>query len=924
MSDCLFNLVPFLVAILIASFMLCTLLCAGSNFRSKVRRNEYRNGFTPVELLMVIAIRLFFAVLFRGGRIVIILKPCNIRNLKMKKLVMCLFVFIFVSLVSVTVADNVALNRSIAEAYFVNASGTVKTPQIKIIQETVPFETKINRHVLDGPMRLGEKTYQHGIGINAPNHIRIVLNKPAERFLADIGIDRNADGADGGTCRFHVFTGEKERKILYDSELITKTNSPISINVPLHGIQEFDLVLDDGGDGRSWDQGDWADARVVFQDGTEMYLDEIGPVCGLNRLPFHFLYGGQSSAEILASWNKTLKTTELPNEHKIVHELTYTEPETQLKLTAVVTVYTDTAGIDWTLHFTNQGQTDSKIISDLNVLNIAIENRSPFTPMKLHRLIGCTSTSNDWLAIEEPISQNTIDTQPYRGRPSEGACPFFTVQTDHGGVVTGIGWTGRWKASFTRNITSVFIKTGMQKLHLSLKPGESIRTPRILQCYWHGNDVESGNNLFRQTMLTHILPKINGQTVVPPIAHLTDCYTISEDTATENDILQFIEALKKHKHGFEYIWHDAYYAPKHFPNVGDYTLPLKRCFDPVRFPNGFTEIDRKTHEAGLKFLQWYEPERASHGSILATEHPEWIVTSPHNSMGGLVDLGAPEAWKFVHDFFVTSIKEYHIDCLRIDCNHLNCNIFWNVQDEKNGSDRIGIAEIRYVEGLYALWDALLKEFPNLLIDNCASGGQRIDVETCSRSIPLWRTDATIGPLYKHDYNTAALYNQVISHGLNRYVPYSTSGQMGTSPYHFRSGFNGGIAFAGEIRSAEYPHEELKQAIAEGKRLRKYFSGNFYPVSAPGLSRDSWCVLQYHRTKEADGMVLVFRRDQSPYAAISHLKLREINPDAKYEVILSKSYTPGIPQQLTGHDFLKLKVDLDDLPDSLVIEYREIR
>jgi prepilin-type N-terminal cleavage/methylation domain-containing protein len=56
MSGCLFNLVPFLTAILIASFMLLTLLCAGGKFRSKVRRNEYGNGFTLVELLVVIAI----------------------------------------------------------------------------------------------------------------------------------------------------------------------------------------------------------------------------------------------------------------------------------------------------------------------------------------------------------------------------------------------------------------------------------------------------------------------------------------------------------------------------------------------------------------------------------------------------------------------------------------------------------------------------------------------------------------------------------------------------------------------------------------------------------------------------------------------------------------------------------------------------
>jgi alpha-galactosidase len=37
----------------------------------------------------------------------------------------------------------------------------------------------------------------------------------------------------------------------------------------------------------------------------------------------------------------------------------------------------------------------------------------------------------------------------------------------------------------------------------------------------------------------------------------------------------------------------------------------------------------------------------------------------------------------------------------------------------------GIAEIRYVEGFYTFWDSLRTRFPDLLIDNCSSGGRRI-------------------------------------------------------------------------------------------------------------------------------------------------------------------------------------------------------
>lgn len=826
-----------------------------------------------------------------------------------------LFCAIFMVAVSENLsADDVSRNHQIARQLFLDP-GVTTGPRLVIVQESNPGEIKINRNVLDGPIRLGEKTYQNGIGMNAPARLRIVLEKPAERFLADIGIDRNAEGGAGGTCRFHVLL---DGKPALRSEVLTLKNSPQSLNVPLNGAMEFELLLDDGGDGRGWDQGDWADARIVYQDGSEARLDNLGPLCGINRLPFQFLYDGKPSTEILGSWDKSLETKEFPNEKKTVHSLKWTDPETQLELKAVVTVYTDTPGIDWTLYVTNKGSTDSKILTNLNVLNATLWNRDNGAPIRLHRLAGSVAGATDWLPSEETIPfGKTVDFAPLHGRSSMGASPFFTVQGDTGGVVTAVGWTGRWKASVARIDGPGIIKVGLQKLNLSLKPGETIRTPRVLQTYWSGSDLDAGHNAFRRTMFAHVHPRIEGEPVVPPIAHMTTAFYIM-DQGTEKDVLDFLE--KSQGLGFEYLWHDAFYAPKHFPAVGDYALPLKRSFDPVRFPNGFSVISRKTHEAGQKFLQWYEPERICAGSIVATEHSDWVVLPSGEPWGG-IDLGIPEAWEFVYSFLKTNIQEYSIDCLRID-NAVNYDALWNVLDERNGPDRLGIAEIRYVEGLYALWDKLLQEFPNMFIDNCASGGQRIDLETCARSIPLWRTDATIGPLNARDFMTSALYNQVISHGLNRYLPYSTSGQMGTTPYLFRSGFNGGIPFADDFRPENFPRAELKKAISEGKRIRKYFAGNYYPLSTPSLQRDAWCMMQYHRPEESDGMIMIFRRDQSPFAAISHLPLKEIDPEAEYEIVISRTFEPETPRKMSGNEFLKLKIDVDERPGSVVLEYKK--
>jgi alpha-galactosidase len=227
-----------------------------------------------------------------------------------------------------------------------------------------------------------------------------------------------------------------------------------------------------------------------------------------------------------------------------------------------------------------------------------------------------------------------------------------------------------------------------------------------------------------------------------------------------------------------------------------------------------------------------------------------------------------------------------------------------------------------VEGLYKMWDDILQAFPHLYIDNCASGGRRIDLETSARSLPLWRTDGTGFPLMNLDFDQAALQNQLMTAGLSRYVPFSTSGQMGASPYWFRSGFNAGIAFGEDVRPAGYPRDQLKQAIAEGKRIRKYFFGNFYPLTEVTTSPEDWCVMQYHRTAEQDGMVLAFRRHLSHYGSYD-FALNEIEPKAEYEVTFYPTYAPSKKTVIVGAELQRLRAEIADRPGSLLVEYKRI-
>jgi alpha-galactosidase len=169
---------------------------------------------------------------------------------------------------------------------------------------------------------------------------------------------------------------------------------------------------------------------------------------------------------------------------------------------------------------------------------------------------------------------------------------------------------------------------------------------------------------------------------------------------------------------------------------------------------------------------------------------------------------------------------------------------------------------------------------------------------------------------------AAVKNQLMSAGLNRYLPYSTVGQMGATPYFVRSGFNGGLDFAQDTRPKEFPREQLRRGIAECKRLRKFWLGDFYPLSEATANTADWVVLQYHRPEASDGIVVAFRRHRSPYTGYQ-CRLRAIDPEATYEVTLSHTYDPEKPVRMKGEELTRLNLAVPDCPGSVLVEYRRV-
>ena len=93
---------------------------------------------------------------------------------------------------------------------------------------------------------------------------------------------------------------------------------------------------------------------------------------------------------------------------------------------------------------------------------------------------------------------------PSGGRSSIGAAlPFFNIEMPGGqGIMVAVGWTGQWYADVVQtDAKTVSLKSGMEKMQLTLYPNEEIRTPKICLLFWKGEDRMVGHNRFRQFVL---------------------------------------------------------------------------------------------------------------------------------------------------------------------------------------------------------------------------------------------------------------------------------------------------------------------------------------------------------------------------------------------------------------------------------------
>ena len=194
------------------------------------------------------------------------------------------------------------------------------------------------------PLRIADRDFERGLHFQSEGEVLVHLPKPAGTFEAVLGVDSNRvtgfySNAGRGTV---IATVDVDGNEVFRSDVLHEGLEGIPLTIQLNGATEFVLGLIDAGGGTiqrvNFNQVDWAEARVILEDGETVWLDEL-PTAPLRApysadSPFSFIYAGGASSEFLKTWNLE-RSTKVLDEERTELVTTYTDPSTGLQVRCV-------------------------------------------------------------------------------------------------------------------------------------------------------------------------------------------------------------------------------------------------------------------------------------------------------------------------------------------------------------------------------------------------------------------------------------------------------------------------------------------------------------------------------------------------------------------------------------------------------------
>lgn len=324
---------------------------------------------------------------------------------------------------------------------------------------------------------------------------------------------------------------------------------------------------------------------------------------------------------------------------------------------------------------------------------------------------------------ERALIDAAVTLESRSGRSSHGQHPWFTLTRDRRSILSGaVAWSGNWAIRFEpRAEGGLTLSGGLHDWEFAaiLAPGQSFEAPIMVVALAAGTDHNATAVQYAEIGRRYWYPRNRLADALP--VEWNHWWSYEDQQINEQVFRANVDAaaaLGIDVCALDAGWFGAPDAATHwYEQRGDWDL-----VNAERFPSGIRALADYVHSRDMAFGIWCEIEGLGQRARLAERHPELVALRDGVSLG-YVCLGsaAGRAWAFAT--LERLIVDYQADWIKLDFN-LDPGAGCSCTAHGHGA---GDGLYAHYRGYYQLLTDLRARYPEVVLENCSSGGLRIDL-----------------------------------------------------------------------------------------------------------------------------------------------------------------------------------------------------
>ncbi|MBC8075371.1 MAG: alpha-galactosidase, partial [Chloroflexales bacterium] len=347
--------------------------------------------------------------------------------------------------------------------------------------------------------------------------------------------------------------------------------------------------------------------------------------------------------------------------------------------------------------------------------------------------------TGDWGCEFEGVRAAVADVpvlESRSGRSSKGNHPWFALFRPDGAILSGaVAWSGNWVFRFQQGERGdLSLSGGLHDWEFSheLPPEGTLESPPVALALGEANDLNTVSTQYARVGRRHWYPD-NARARQLPVEW--NHWWPYEDRFIDEQVFR-ANVARAAQLGVEVCTLDAgWFGPT---DPGTHWYDYRGDWADVntaRFPSGLRALADHVHAHGMAFGLWCEIEALGKHARLAERHPDFVATRADERLG-YVCFGNPAVQEWAYVTLCDLVERYHADWIKLDFN-LDPGAGCDRADHGHGA---GDGLYAHYQGYYRSLERLRQRYPELTLENCSSGGLRIDLGMLRRTLPTFLSD----------------------------------------------------------------------------------------------------------------------------------------------------------------------------------------